>query len=69
MINQSLEKQAKECEVKFKIALLKQQITQREMANMLGTGPQQINRAIKGDTSPLSNKLREKMEKKLGIND
>lgn len=67
MINQSLDEKAQECEVQFKIELLKHQITQREMASMIGTGPQQLNRAIKGDTSPLSNRIREKMQKILGI--
>lgn len=69
MINQSLEKSAKECEVKFKVALVEKQITQRKLAAKLGTTPQQVNRAIKGDTSPMSKKIREKMQKALGITD
>ena len=69
MINQSLEKSAKECEVKFKVALVEKQITQRKLAAKLGTTPQQVNRAIKGDTSPMSKKIREKMQKILGITD
>lgn len=69
MINQSLEESAKECEVKFKVALVEKQITQRKLAAKLGTTPQQVNRAIKGDTSPMSKKIREKMQKALGITD
>ncbi|UZN41874.1 helix-turn-helix transcriptional regulator [Lactobacillus sp. IBH004] len=69
MINQSLEESAKECEVKFKVALVEKQITQRKLAAKLGTTPQQVNRAIKGDTSPMSKKIREKMQKILGITD
>lgn len=69
MINQSLEESAKECEVKFKVALVEKQITQRKLAAKLGTTPQQVNRAIKGDTSPMSKKIREKMQKALDITD
>ncbi|MBI0121818.1 helix-turn-helix transcriptional regulator [Lactobacillus sp. M0398] len=69
MFDQSLEENAKKCEIRFKVALLEHQINQREMATKLGTGPQQINRAIKGDTSPMSKKLRKKMQKILGITD
>ena len=63
MINQSLEKSAKECEVKFKVALVEKQITQRKLAAKLGTTPQQVNRAIKGDTSPMSKKLGRRCKK------
>ena len=69
MINQSLEESAKECEVKFKVALVEKKITQRKLAAKLVTNHQQVNRAIKGDTSPMSKKIREKMQKALGITD
>ena len=69
MLDQSLEENAKKCEIRFKVALLEHQINQREMATKLGTGPQQVNRAIKGDTSPMSRKLRDKMKKILDITD
>lgn len=69
MTDKLIDKASRECEIQFKIALVKHNLTQREMATMLGTGPQQINRAIKGDTSPLSKRIREKMQNILGISD
>lgn len=69
MFNKSLDESARECEVKFKIALVENHITQREIATKIGTTPQQVNRAIKGETSPMSKKIREKMQKILGISD
>ncbi|RHW46123.1 XRE family transcriptional regulator [Bombilactobacillus bombi] len=67
MSDQQLLEAAEQIETKFKIALLTHHITQREMASMLGTGPQQVNRAIHGDMSPLSRNLRNKMKHILNI--
>lgn len=69
MTDQLIDKASRECEVNLKIALVKHNLTQREMAAMIGTGPQQVNRAIKGDTSPSSKRIREKMKNILGISD
>ncbi|RHW46121.1 XRE family transcriptional regulator [Bombilactobacillus bombi] len=67
MSDQQLLEAAEQIETKFKIALLTHHITQREMASMLGTGPQQVNRAIKGDMSPMSRSIRDRMKRLLNI--
>ncbi|RHW49699.1 XRE family transcriptional regulator [Bombilactobacillus bombi] len=67
MSDQQLLDIAEQLEAKFKVALLTHHITQKEMASMLGTGPQQVNRAIKGDMSPMSRSIRDRMKRLLDI--
>ncbi|NVY95929.1 XRE family transcriptional regulator [Lactobacillus sp. DCY120] len=67
MSDQQLLEAAEEVEIQMKVALLTHRITQREMAKMLHTGPQQVNRAIKGDMSPKSRRIRKQMKKILNI--
>ncbi|WP_125769501.1 helix-turn-helix domain-containing protein [Companilactobacillus furfuricola] len=58
---------AYEVESSIKIALLKNHMTQRELADEIDANPQQLNRAIKGDMTPKSRELRKQIEKVLGI--
>ena len=61
MSEEQLAKAALDVEKTFKIALLDQGITQKELAKIINTTPTQVNIAIKGDTTPKSRKLREQM--------
>lgn len=67
MSEQQLLKAALDVEKSFKIALLDKGITQKELAKMVNTTPQQVNMAIKGDLTPNSRKLREQIAKILNI--
>lgn len=58
---------AYELESSIKIALIKNHITQRELAEQIHANPQQLNRAIKGDMTPKSRELRKQIEKILGM--
>ncbi|APX72687.1 helix-turn-helix domain-containing protein [Companilactobacillus allii] len=58
---------ARKIESEIKIALIQRNMTQRELAKLIGTGTQQLNRAIKGDMTPKSRELRKKIEKILFI--
>lgn len=51
----------------IKIALMERGMTQVELAKMLSANPQVLNRAIQGDMSPRSLKLRKQINQVLGI--
>ena len=61
MSEQQLLKAALDVEKSFKIALLDKGITQKELAKMVNTTPQQVNMAIKGDMTPKSRELRKQI--------
>jgi len=61
MSEQQLEKAARDVKKSFKIALLEQEMTQKDLAKILHTSRQQVNMAIKGDMAPKSRELREQM--------
>ena len=67
MSEEQLAKAALDVEKTFKIALLDQGITQKELAKIVHTSPAQINMAIKGDTTPKSRELRKQIAKVLNI--
>ena len=67
MSEEQLTKAALDVEKEFKIALLDQGITQKELAKMINTTQTQVNIAIKGDMRPKSRKLREQMMEILHI--
>ncbi|KRK64326.1 hypothetical protein FC72_GL000491 [Companilactobacillus tucceti DSM 20183] len=58
---------AYEVESSIKIALLKNHMTQRELADEIDANPQQLNRAIKGDMTPKSRELREQVARVLNL--
>lgn len=60
-IEDALAEASKAMERKIKIALLERNMTQRELSRLIKENPQQVNRAIKGDTAPKSKELREKI--------
>ena len=61
MSKEQLEKTALDIEKEFKIALLNQGMTQKELAKLIHTTPAQVNMVIKGDMTPKSRELREQM--------
>lgn len=61
MSEEQIAKAASDSEHKIKIALIKKNMTQRELAGLINEGPQQTNRAIKGDPSPKSKEIRKKI--------
>ena len=67
MSEQQLEKAARDVKKSFKIALLEQEMTQKDLAKILHTSRQQVNMAIKGDMAPKSRELREQMAEILHI--
>lgn len=66
---QTLERTQRQIEKKIKFALLDRGMTQVELAKLISENPQQLNRAIKGDMSPKSLSLRQKIYKVLGMED
>ena len=67
MYEERLEKAALDVEKTFKIALLQQGITQKELAKMVHTTQQQIGKAIRGDMAPKSRELRKQIAEILHI--
>lgn len=66
-IEDALAESSKAMERKIKIALLERNMTQRELSRLIKENPQQVNRAIKGDTAPKSRELRDKIYKVLNL--
>lgn len=64
-IEEKLEKARQQMEREFKVALLNRNITQTELADLLGLTRSQINKAIKGGTNPSDEKVRKKIYKVL----
>ena len=72
MPEQTIEDVALEIEIKYKTALSRHKISQKEMAEMLTTksekvAPSQVNRAIKCGNEPKSVSIRKRMSEILGI--
>lgn len=61
MSDEKLVSAAKETEKQIKIGLLKLGLQQKELAKVINESTPQINRAIKGDTSPKSMVIRNKI--------
>lgn len=57
----------KEIEKKIKVALLERGMTQKQLSDLLKENRQQVNRAIKGDTTPKSAELRRKIYQVLNL--
>lgn len=58
---------AHELESKIKIKLIERDMTQVELARLIDEGPQQVNRAIKGDVSPKAREIRSKIARVLNF--
>ena len=68
MNEQALLTSAKEVEKEIKTALLDKDMSQKELTELIGEkSTPQVNRAIKGDMSPKSIRIREKIYTVLNI--
>jgi Helix-turn-helix. len=67
MPEQQFAEVAHDIERSIKIALLNREMTQKELAELIHANPQQLNRAIKGDMTPKSRELREKVARVLNL--
>lgn len=66
-IEERLENAKNQVEMEIKTALLSKNMTQSELADLLGESRTRINLAIKGNTNPKSVKIRKKIYKVLGM--
>lgn len=66
-IEEKLEDAKKQVERQIKMALLKKNMTQADIANITGESRSEVNKAVKGNTSPHSTKLRKTIYKILGM--
>lgn len=66
-IEERLEDAKNQVEMEIKKALLSKNMTQSELADLLGESRTRINLAIKGNTNPRSVKIRKKIYKVLGM--
>lgn len=66
-IEEKLEQAKQEIEFQIKSALMKKHMSQVDLAELLNESKFQINKAIKGNTSPKSVELRRKIYKVLGM--
>lgn len=60
-IEEALEETKKKVERKIKFALLDRGMTQKQLSDLINENRQQVNRAIKGDTTPKSKEIRNKI--------
>ena len=66
-IEENLENAKKQVESSIKMALLKKNMSQAELANLIGESRTKVNLAIKGNTNPKSIEIRKKIYKVLGM--
>jgi len=67
MPEQKLAEVAQEIEDQIKMALIKNHMSQIEMARLINEGQSQVSRAVKGDMSPKSVSIRKKIYRVLNI--
>lgn len=66
-VEEQLEQAKKAVERQIKMGLLDKNMTQAELANLIGESRTRVNLAIKGNTNPKSIKTRKKIYKVLGM--
>lgn len=66
-IEEKLESAKKQMEQDFKIALIRKNMTQAELADLLNLSRSQVNKAIKGGTNKSDVEVRKKIYKFLGM--
>ena len=66
-VEEQLEQAKKAVERQIKMALLKKNMSQAELAELIGESRQNINKAVKGGTLPKDQMIRKKIYKVLGI--
>lgn len=63
----ALEIASNDVKLKFKMAILQSGFKQVELAEMVGTTPQQLSRAIAGNTTPKDIEIQKKLAKILNV--
>lgn len=63
----ALELASRDVKMKFKIAIFQSDFNQRELAEMVGTTPAQLSRAIAGNTTPKDIEIQKKLAKILNV--
>ena len=66
-VEEKLEEAKKQVERQIKMGLLDKNMTQAELANLIGESRTRVNLAIKGGTSPKDLMIRKKIYKVLGM--
>ncbi len=66
-VEEQLEQAKKAVERQIKMALIQKSMTQAELAELIGESRQDINKAVKGGTSPKDLMIRKKIYKVLGM--
>ena len=66
-VEEKLEEAKKQVERQIKMELLDKNMTQAELANLIGENRTKVNLAIKGNTNPKSIEIRKKIYKVLGM--
>lgn len=64
---QDLLKATADVETSIKTKMLERKMSQKELAELLKTSPQWINRAIKGQNTPKANSIRHQIYRVLGM--
>ncbi|APX73141.1 XRE family transcriptional regulator [Companilactobacillus allii] len=67
MPEQQFMEYAHQIESSIKTKLFERHMTQRELSGIIDENPVLVNKAIKGDTSPKSQRIREKIGRVLNI--
>lgn len=62
-----LEKASSNVKIKFKVALIERGMKQVELAEILGTTPAQVNRALAGNTTPKDIEIQKRAAKILNV--
>lgn len=62
-----LEKASSNVKIKFKIALIEHGMKQAELAEILGTSPAQVSRALAGNTTPKDIEIQKAAAKILNV--
>lgn len=66
-VEEKLEEAKKQVERSIKLGLINKNMTQAQLADLLGESRTRINLAIKGNTNPKSIEIRRKIYKVLGM--
>lgn len=66
-VEERLEEAKKQVERQIKLGLINKNMTQVQLADLLGESRTRINLAIKGNTNPKSIEIRKKIYKVLGM--
>lgn len=67
MVEYDIDSSVEELKKRIKIKLLERNMKQKQLADLIGEGDVQVSRAVNGDTSPKSKRIRKKIYLVLGM--